>query len=269
MATRRKKAAHEEEHENHERWLITYADMITLLMVLFIVLYSIGQVDLAKFEKLREGLPNSGGKPIAGPGPLDGGPSVLGGPSLVKEVPLAHQAELALSEKQAQAKAFRKEQMQLKETREAITKEMTDAGLPDAVLFRLEGRGLIVVIASDRVLFDTGSDVISAAGTQVLEHLAGPIALVDNQVSVEGHTDNTPIHGGGRFPTNWELSTARATSVVRYLEQRGIGSARLSAMGYGEYSPLASNDTPEGRTANRRVEIVVHARVQDPDEKGT
>ncbi len=92
MATRRKKAAHEEEHENHERWLITYADMITLLMVLFIVLYSIGQVDLAKFEKLRLGLPNSGGKPISGPGPLDGGPSVLGGPSLIRETPLTHDA---------------------------------------------------------------------------------------------------------------------------------------------------------------------------------
>lgn len=269
MASRRRKAAHEEEHENHERWLITYADMITLLMVLFIVLYSIGQVDLAKFEKLRVGLPNSGGKPIAGPGPLDGGPSVLGGPSLIKETPLTQDAATALREKQMQEKAFREDQKELRQTKDEITKELAAVGLSDAVLFRLEARGLIVVIASDRVLFDTGSDIISAAGTEVLDHLIGPISMVDNRVSVEGHTDNTPIHGGGRFPTNWELSTARATSVARHIEQRGVSSPRLSAVGYGEYSPTASNDTDEGRTANRRVEIVVHAKVQDPDAKGT
>ncbi len=265
MSARRKKAAHEEEHESHERWLITYADMITLLMVLFIVLYSIGQVDLAKFEQLRVGLPNNGGRPIAGPGKLDGGPSVLGGSSMLEEAPLTQAAELALDEKQAREKAFRVEQRELAQTREAITNELEAAGLSDAVLFRLEARGLIVVIASDRVLFETGSDVISPAGAQVLDHLIGPIAMVDNKVSVEGHTDNTPIHGGGRFPTNWELSTARATSVARSLEQRGISSPRLSAVGYGEFAPTASNDNPEGRAANRRVEIVVHARVQDPN----
>ncbi|MGK2959414.1 MAG: flagellar motor protein MotB [Acidimicrobiales bacterium] len=272
MSARRKKAAHEEEHENHERWLITYADMITLLMVLFIVLYSIGQVDLAKFEKLRQGLPQSGGgAPAAGVSVLEGGKGVLDGTAFSPAIPLiksAAAAEAALVEKQAQKKAFEKEQDTLQQTKETIEKELAEVGLSDAAHFRLETRGLIVSIASDRVLFDTGSDIISSAGAEVLNHLVSPISRVNNKVSVEGHTDNTPINGGGRFPTNWELSTARATSVARHLESQGISSPRLSAVGYGEFTPIESNETPEGRAANRRVEIVVHATVQNPNQEG-
>lgn len=265
MSARRKKAAHAEEHEeSHERWLITYADMITLLMVLFIVLYSIGQVDLAKFEKLREGLPNSGGAPIAGPGALDGGQSVLNGNAMSPEVPLIKAAQTALKEKQAQQEALQKEQSHLQETQVAISKELNSVGLGNSVHFRLEARGLIVSIASDRVLFEVGSDVIGPDGLAILNHLINPLSAIGNQISVEGHTDNTPIHGNGRFSTNWELSTARATSVTRHLADQGLSPDRLSAVGYSEYAPIASNDTYEGRTANRRVEIVVHATVQSP-----
>ena len=267
MAARRKKHEEHEEHENHERWLITYADMITLLMVLFIVLYSISQVDLAKFEKLKAGFNGAaGGEGIleGSDKPLEGGNGPLDAiaPELEKE------AAEALHAQEAQQAAFDKEHAALEQTREQIVTDLAAVGLQDSVNFRFEARGLVVTVVTDRVLFDIGSDVLRPEGRGVLDHLAGSLGRLPNPLAVEGHTDNTPINGGGRFPSNWELSTARATSVLRYLvEVHHLPAPRLSASGYADQRPVADNASPEGRTANRRVEIVVLATVADPKAK--
>ena len=264
MAARRKKHHEEEEHENHERWLITYADMITLLMVLFIVLYSISQVDLAKFEKLKAGFNGAG----AGEGILEGSENPLeggNGPLDAIAPELEKEAAEALHAQQEQQAAFDKEHAALEKTRDQIVEDLSAVGLGNSVHFRFEARGLVVTVVTDRVLFDIGADVLRPEGREFLDHLAGSLGRLPNPLSVEGHTDNTPISGGGRFPTNWELSTARATSVLRYLvETHHLPAPKLSAAGYADQRPVADNGTIEGRTANRRVEIVVLATVADP-----
>ena len=253
----------EEEHVNHERWLITYADMITLLMVLFIVLYSISQVDLAKFKQLKSGIAGGFGGPTAlaavqgGAGPLEGGGAVFEAQVTGNDTQSSpSSAQAALADVQHRVNAARQEKSVLQNAQQEIQHSLDALGLGSAVQFRLEARGLVVTIVTDRVLFDPGQADLRPEGTQVLEGLAAALGRLPNKLSIEGHTDDTPI--SGRYPSNWELSTARATTVLRSLiEQHGIAPDRLQAAGYADTQPVASNATPEGRAANRRVEIVV------------
>jgi chemotaxis protein MotB len=254
MAQRVRRREHEEEHDNEERWLLTYADMITLLMVLFIVLFSIGQLDLKKFQQLSSGLASSFGtaQNVAlngGTGVLDGGNSPLD----------AATASKVLEQQQAAAAAS---QRQLQETAEKVKETLAGQGLGDKVTFRFEDRGLVLQIVTDDVLFDLGKADLRPEGRAVLDGLADALKAVPNKLSVEGHTDNRPI-SGFPFASNWELSTYRATSVLRYLvEQKGLDSKRIGAAGYGEQQPLVPNDTLEHQAKNRRVEIVVLAPTQ-------
>jgi chemotaxis protein MotB len=265
----RRSKLHEEheEHVNHERWLITYADMITLLMVLFIVLYSISQVDLAKFRRLKEGVAGGFGGPAAagalsgGAGPLEGGGGVFdAGLEGTEAVTSAQAAQAALADAQARAAGARQQRSVLQGAQQEIQRSLDKEGLGDTVKFRLESRGLVVTIVSDKVLFEPGQAELRVEGREVVDNLAAAIGRLPNKLSVEGHTDNVPI--SGRYASNWELSTARATTVLRELiEQHGIAPARLSAAGYADERPVAGNDTPDGRGANRRVELVVLADV--------
>jgi chemotaxis protein MotB len=265
MSARRHRAhAHEEEHENHERWLITYADMITLLMVLFIVLYAIGQTDLAKFEALKKGLSSSLGTGKASI-VAEGGDGVLSGAAK----PIAAIAQAALRREQEQQQAVQQEKTRLTGAEETITRELSAAGLQNAVTFRMEERGLIVTIVSDSVLFDVGSADLRDDGRSVLDHLASALAQLPNHLAIEGHTDNTPIVGGGRYASNWELSTARSTAVLRYLvEAHGLSSDRVSAAGYADQRPVAPNDNPADKARNRRVEIVVLSETAQNAKEG-
>src|SRR5256714_6658380 len=264
-AKARRSKLHEEheEHVNHERWLITYADMITLLMVLFIVLYSISQVDLAKFRRLKEGVAGGFGGPAAagalsgGAGPLQGGGGVFdSGLHGTEAVTSAQAAQAALADAQARAAGARRQRAVLQGAQQEIQRSLDKDGLGDTVKFRLESRGLVVTIVSDRVLFEPGQADLRAEGREVVDKLAAAIGRLPNELAVEGHTDNVPI--SGRYASNWELSTTRATTVLRELIVRhGISPARLSAAGYADERPLATNDTAEGRAANRRGELVV------------
>lgn len=272
----RRSRLHEEheEHVNHERWLITYADMITLLMVLFIVLYSISQVDLAKFRRLKEGVAGGFGGPAAagvlagGAGPIEGGGGVFetGLRSTEAQSPwgdTSHpraSAQAALADAQARAAGARQQRSILQGAQQEIQRSLNAEGLGGTVRFRIESRGLVVTIVSDKVLFEPGQADLRAEGREVVDELAAAIGRLPNRLAVEGHTDNVPI--SGRYPSNWELSTARATTVLRELiERHHIDPARLSAGGYADERPVATNDTAEGRSANRRVELVVLADV--------
>jgi chemotaxis protein MotB len=128
-------------------------------------------------------------------------------------------------------------------------------------------RGRMVVELSENILFDSGRAELKPEGQQALTEVAGVLAgIADRDFQIAGHTDNIPIKGGGRFPSNWHLSTARALTVTTYLAEHGVPTARLSAAGYADTQPAASNDTPEGRAQNRRIEIVLMPNLDElPD----
>ncbi len=267
MAGRKSKLAHaEEEHENSERWLLTYADMITLLMVLFIVLFAIGQVDQKKFDKLHDGLANSFGEPTV----LQGSAGVLAGsasqaPSPDTVVPgnqdIQDQLQAALKSQKAmsaaQAEAERRQAAAMDALRARITAALKKQGLADAVQFQSkEQRGLVVNIVTDRVLFDLGEATLRPQGARVLDAIAPVLKGLPNEMVVEGHTDSLPI-SDARYASNWELSTQRATTVLRHLLEDGLAANKVAAAGYADQRPLKADTTTAGRARNRRVAIVI------------
>jgi chemotaxis protein MotB len=226
-------------HENSERWLLTYADLITLLMVFFVVLYSMSQADSEKFRKVSAALEQAFNVDV-----LQGSSSssIHDGAS----APTTPVEELFTAPEHATEVA------RIKSKIEAVL-EGTRQQSPDvAVGADREG---VVIRLSGSYLFDSGRAELKGNALGVLDAIAGEIRALPNEVRVEGHTDATPIESP-RYPTNWELSAARALAVTRYLsEADGIRAERLIAAGYGEFRPLAPNDSRENRALNRRVEI--------------
>lgn len=267
MSKRRHKHEEHEEHVNHERWLITYADMITLLMVLFIVLFAMGQTDLAKYKKLRHSLAVGFGGPDK-MALLDGGNGVLeGGAAPVGIVPQEVAAKGALDALGRRSAAWKIEKTKLEDTKASLEeklKETLSGQLGDSqIRITVGSRGLIISISSDVVLFAPGSAELQSAGQKILDRIAPQLVALPNAITVEGHTDNVPISGS--YPSNWELSTARASSVLRlFIDRDGLPAKRGSAAGFADQRPLVSNATADGRARNRRVEIVVVAAVSDP-----
>ncbi|MCL6475117.1 MAG: OmpA family protein [Firmicutes bacterium] len=212
-------------HENVDRWLITYADMITLLVALFIMLYAMSAVNQEKFGALAQSmrrefqaLPEHNGGKIIGTGQIVG--------------PLEQQA--------SQLQRF-----------------LEDTGLQTQVRVRHEERGLVISLLSDGTLFDLGSAELKPSARQVLDRVAQVLRAVPNPVLIEGHSDNLPIRTA-QYPSNWELSAARAARVLRYLVQKGgIPSQRLIAAGYADTRPLVPNNSPANRAQNRRVDIAI------------
>ena len=254
MSTRRKRHEEPEEHENHERWLITYADMITLLMAFFIMLFTMSQLDLAKFKEFQQGFASQvSGKDINLA--ADGGVGVLDGSAATQEQ-ILQQAKKVLDTKAKEELARKMERERLLDVESEFVERVHAAGLSDNVGFKLQDRGLVVSIVSDDVLFDIGSADLRPDGRKVLNGLAGILRDMPNDVAVEGHTDNIPI-SGGPYRDNWVLSTARATSVLSYLLGHDVKASRLSAAGYADQQPVRSNASIRGRAANRRVEIVI------------
>ena len=248
----RKRRGHEEEHENHERWLVTYADMLTVLMALFIVMFALSVVDKAKFEKFKEGLNGDLGN---GASLLSGGPGLQQAGSTTIDL---QSAITALNDQQARQQAAAREKDDLAKAREKITQSLIAKGMQDKVRFKLDERGLVVTVVTDDVLFALGAATLRPQGNAVLDAIAPALKTLPNQVTVEGHTDDLPI--SGRFGSNWELSTERATSVLRYLlDRHQVTAKRLSAAGYADQRPLTPNISPAARSANRRVEVIVRA----------
>jgi chemotaxis protein MotB len=257
-----------EEHVNHEAWVIPYADMLTLLMGLFLVLWALSNQDLAKMREFSQSFGQTVGM-SAGAG--SGGDGVLEGSSsatttLPPPVPppllspqQVQQATAALEREAASAAAVQGEVARMDSAEAIIAAAAASNGVGDALTFRREQRGLIVSIVSDDVLFDPGSASLRADGLVVLDAVAGGLAALPNLVAIEGHTDSVPI-ANAAFPSNWELSTDRASVVLRYLMARwGLPPARMVAGGYADQRPVGPNETPDGRARNRRVDIAVLA----------
>lgn len=239
---RRRHAAHEEEHENHERWLLTYADLITLLLALFMMLYAMSVLDLRKYQAFQEAFTQGlGGHKTKAHDIAPETPDPITSPSATP-VP---QAENNL------------DQEDLKKLKKKLEKQLKDAGLQDEVQLELQPRGLVMNVVSG-VLFDSASATLTRQGQALLGSLEPVFASFGNQLVVEGHTDPRPIRSTV-FPSNWELSTTRATAVLRDLITEGIRATRLSAAGYADTRPRTSNATESGMARNRRVDIVVLA----------
>jgi chemotaxis protein MotB len=245
----------EEDQGSHERWLLTYADMITLLMVLFIVLFAISQIDQKKFDALHDGLAQSFGDAKV----LNGGSGVLQGSTKQSVTPDQSQAAQQALAQQTQADVARRRQADsMRRVQNDITQRLGVLGLRDSVEFSTEPRGLVVNIVTDSVLFELGSATLRPEGRRVLAAITPPLSSLPNDLVIEGHTDNVPITGG-RYPSNWELSAERATTVLRYLLTDHVKPSLVSAAGYADQRPLVPNDTTAHRTRNRRVAIVIAA----------
>ena len=269
--SRRAKKHEEEEHENHERWMVSYADMMTLLLVLFIVLYAMSQVDKTKFAALASGLSESFGSPVSvmtsttpEGAALDGLPGAIDIASAIPPDPTVQRAQVDAAA--AAAAADRAENVaaeaaraydELAAARDAIDAALKAAGYDGAAQFEIDERGLVVHIVADQVLFDAEEAVLRPEGGAILSAVAPTLLALSNELAVEGHANHLPVSWGGAWPSNWELSAYRATTVVRYLAGDGVPEARMSADAYGSTRPLVPVTDRNAITVNRRVDIVV------------
>jgi chemotaxis protein MotB len=253
---RRRRGGHGGEHENEERWLLTYADMITLLMALFMVLFSISSVNISKYKSLQESLQDAfsgrilpGGRSIAESGSDAGkSPNPQATPAIAPIKP--QNGKTTQDETVKQNREFRK----IKAEIDAYAKSH---GIAKQLQTSIARRGLVVRLLTDKVVFDPGEATIKSQAFPLLTTVGHALNIDQKHpIMVEGHTDNVPI-SGSQFPSNWELSTARASVVVRYLIHTGVDKFRLGAAGYAYLYPVAPNTTDAGRSKNRRVEIVL------------
>ena len=247
---RRRRGGHAAEHENEERWLLTYADMITLLMALFIVMFAISSVNVSKYKTLQETLKEA-----------FSGKVLPGGKSVLKEQPSAHPKQAPTPSPSTS------ENDQFQVIKQQLDSYSKAHGLKSQIETSITRRGLVVRLLTDKVLFDSGQAVLKPRAHGILDKVAGLLSREKTHpIQVEGHTDDIPIRNSV-YPTNWELSTARASSVVRYLISQGLDARRLGAAGYAQLHPIAPNTTGAGRQRNRRVEIVL-LRVNDAGQAG-
>ena len=271
MAGRRGRRGHAAEFENEERWLLTYADMLTLMFALFMVLYSISSVNISKYQSLQESLKAafsgsilSGGKAIMQSGSESTKahtPATAEVPAIVPLTPNipkpSDTSAQQISKAMLAASGAQQEQQSFKKLQHELNAYAKSHGFGNEVQTVIARQGLVVHVLTDKLLFDSGSATLQPAGSPLLDEMAH-LLNVDQKhpITVEGNTDNQPIQSS-QFPSNWELSTDRATTVVRYLIAHGVNDQRLSAAGYADLHPLASNATATGRARNRRVDIVL------------
>ena len=278
MAGRRHKHAHhEEEHENEERWLVSFADMMTLLFCLFMVLFAISSVNTSKLEALAASLRESfSGKIVTGGEKLmeTGASSTETDPSsATPPIPAMTPAEALAGqtpttdakELQRRANAEQEELERLRDRVKALAKEQ---GVASKVKVTVRRRGLVVELLTDGVFFDPGSAAVKPQAQGVLAKIGRIVAGErTHPVVVEGHTDSNPI-ATSQFPSNWELSGARAGAVVRTFQANGVNGKRMSTQGFGSEQPAASNSTAAGRSRNRRVVAVLTRIYQNAGTSG-
>ena len=262
-----------EEHENHERWLVSYADFITLLFAFFVVMYSISAINEGKFRVLSEALvaafhsnpktlePVQLGRP-AKPDMLDNrelnrsqsvANAVRNPVALPLKMPPAPRSGSSSPDDSLEDRAGKA----MKEIAEQVEKAMAPLIEKDLIQVRRFRFWLEIEIKTN-ILFPSGSAELQPAAPPVLKSLAVILSKHPNPIHVEGFTDNVPIKTA-LYPSNWELSTSRAMSVVHLFSRTGLNPQRLAAVGYGEFKPTAPNDTEEGRSKNRKVVLVVLA----------
>ena len=244
----------EEDHDNHERWMVSYADFITLLFAFFVVMYSLSSLNEGKYRVMSDSVVQA----FRNIGPHDTGRQIvaLAPPPSIRPLP-ATAAETELEE-QRRAKAERVRNM-AEEIRKVLAPLVADGQVRVT-----EGAFGITVEINASVLFAPGEAQLGPDAVRALRAVAQVVADAEFPITVEGHTDVTPI-ASAMFPSNWELSAVRASSVVRLFVENGVRPSRLTAAGYGDQRPVADNATAEGRARNRRVAILVESRLVGPE----
>ena len=256
-----------EEHVNHERWMVSYADFITLLFAFFVMMYSISIVNTGKFKVLSESLTAAFTDPARSLEPIQVGDLVRAPadmqdqsfadpqPKPIRPVEMRQMAKLVDVDPVLLDKASK----QLDEIQERVETAMADMIDQGAITVQ-RSEYWIEIEMNSSVLFESGSSILYPRVVPILTQLGRVMIDFPNHVHVEGYTDTVPINTE-MFPSNWELSGSRAATVVRLFEFTGVKPDRLAAIGYGEYYPVAENTNAEGRARNRRVVAVVLAEI--------
>ncbi|HTU80431.1 MAG TPA: flagellar motor protein MotB [Solirubrobacteraceae bacterium] len=274
---------HGGEHEEggNERWLLTYADMITLLMALFMVLFSISSVNISKYETLQKSLKAAfsgnilpGGKSVAQQGATANASQSPSSVELQAIEPVQTEGSSALQNATQRGATSastqsqeQKEAAEFQRIKEELDTYAASHGFAKSVQTSIEARGLVIRVLTDDLLFASGQATLEPQATGLLSEIAQLLNVDETHpISVEGNTDDVPIHSS-LYPSNWQLSTARASTVVQFLIAHGVGSSRLTATGNAEQRPVDSNATAAGRAQNRRVEIVMR-RIYGPEGEG-
>ncbi|MCL8027689.1 flagellar motor protein MotB [Nocardioides bruguierae] len=280
---RRQKHEEHEEHENHERWLVSYADMVTLLFVLFVVLFAMAQVDQSKFDALAASLARGFGS--GSPQVLSGQGSVMpeaGSQAIRSVAPLMDVGDLPPAQQQVVADALTREQQlehdralagarsevdRLAEVRDAIFAALDAEGLSADVRASFDERGLVLSLVSKHVVFESDLATLSPRGREIVATMAPVLRRLEDPLQVDGHTNQAA--GAPRYyATDWDLSSARAITVLRLLEERfGISEDRLSAAGYGHTKPLLDPSLPRSQAINKRVDVVVLANLTAEEQE--
>jgi chemotaxis protein MotB len=243
MARRR----HQEEHENHERWLVSYADFITLLFAFFVVMYSISSINEGKYRILSDSLEGVFSQPDRSIKPIPVG----------EERPRTTEPDVSTIVESARSETAPDP---LQDIAKGMREAFGDMIMNDQMTVR--GNELWIEIElSSSLLFSSGEALPTDMAFSIIEKIAKILAPYENPVHIEGFTDNLPINTA-QFPSNWELSTARAASIVRMLAMDGVNPGRLAAVGYGEFQPVADNALAEGRARNRRVVLVISRNLE-------
>jgi len=251
MARRR----HEEEHENHERWLVSYADFITLLFAFFVVMYAISSVNEGKYRVLSDSMVQAFRSSTN-----QEGMSVLPQPQNVSTqvAPVISRSSKADVDAEARREIFRKRMRDMADEIKRVLDPLVRGGQVRVT----EGVNGIAIEINASALFSPAEAQLGPDAVRALQAVAEVIAQGDFPIKVEGHTDNLPI-ATAFFPSNWELSAVRASSVVRLFVAAGVAANRLTAAGYGDQRPVADNSSAEGRARNRRVTIQIESMAPD------
>ena len=250
---KRRKKGHAGDHENTERWLLTYSDMITLLMAFFIMMYSMSVLNLERFHEVAFSIRSGFGGVLQGQGKH-----------------LMNRPAVSLLPHAGSVEEDSHKMMNTKQVAEQMSSQIrayaNKSGLSEKVKVFQDQRGLVIRIASDGLLFARGSSELTSVASGILTVVSKQLRLVSNDIVIEGHTCSLPI-STPTFPSNWELSAARSSRVVRYLASvHGIDPRRMSAVGYADTRPCAPNDTEEHRVNNRRVDIVLLNTSRAPEK---
>ncbi len=242
MSRKKKHVQHEE--EAGEAWLLPYSDLMTLLLAVFIVLFAVSQVDAQKAQDVSE--------------------------QFTENMMTESYAEAKLRSQESSQEENQKcagtEQDKMEELKAELDAKLQGQNMTDSVKTHIDKRGLVISL-NNAIFFESGSADIIQEYTGILQGIADIVNVMDNYIRIEGHTDNIPMNSP-IYPSNWELSTARAVSVVRlFLNEPNASPDKFLAVGYGEYRPVADNSTAEGRAKNRRIDIIVLSEQYNDLEK--
>lgn len=231
------------DEEKTDLWLLTYSDMVTLCLAFFVLLYSFSTLDTMKWKSVLSS--------------LQGALGVMDGSKIPATQPdeNIYDAKVPDDSSMDEYLKYQEERKKLEEIRDRLNEYLAAQGLNENITTSIEERGVVIRL-QDSVLFPKGSADLYPQSAVALAGMCSIFREIKNPIKIEGHTDTLPIHTT-RFPSNWELSTSRATNVLRYLIKESVPGERLSAVGYGEFHPVAPNDCEENRRKNRRVDIVL------------